>query len=92
MVEGDIATMEQLLARGLDPNTRIPGERLQRTPLFIAVKEDQLEAAKVLLKAGANPKIEDENGDPVMVYAADHGREAFARLLIEQSRNTDNLP
>ena len=87
--DGDRATVESMLAEGIDPNTRIPKYHLQYTPLFIAVNNNDLELTKVLLQAGANPMIEDGNGDPVMVHASDHETVKVARYLIAQGYSID---
>jgi len=87
---GDLATVEKMLSEKFDPNTRIPDDPLDRTPLFVAVRNDRVAIAKALLAARADPTIEDENGDPVMVYASDHGKEAVARLLIEHGVSIDS--
>ena len=85
---GDLATVEAMLEDGLDPNIRIPGDALQHTPLFVAVEENHLPIAKALLAAGADPRIEDENGDPVMVNAADHRTTHFWEIRGAQLRQT----
>jgi ankyrin repeat protein len=54
--KGEVEKVQQLLADGTDPNTRIPGARLNYTPLFMAVREDQLAITEALLKAGADPR------------------------------------
>lgn len=88
--KGDIETVQKMLADGLAPNTRIPKSRLNYTPLFLSVKSTHPSITKALLKAGADPTMEDENGDPVMVYAADPGREKHARLLIQHGTSIDS--
>ncbi|MCP5545247.1 MAG: ankyrin repeat domain-containing protein [Akkermansiaceae bacterium] len=80
---GDVNEVRRLLDGGADPNRRIPDSDLEHTALFLAVKGDKPEITKTLLEAGADPRIEDENGDPVMVYAADAERVEHARLLIQ---------
>jgi ankyrin repeat protein len=80
--EGDVATVRRLIAEGADPNERVPSSDLGRTPLFLAVEADRPEVTEALLKAGADPAIEDENGDPVIFMATDAGRIPHARLLV----------
>ena len=86
---GNHAVVETMLEDGLDPNTRIPGYWLGYTPLFIAVNNNDLELTQILLAAGADPKVEDENGDPVMVHASDHDTIKVARFLISQGFSID---
>ena len=87
---GDLDAVQKMLADGVDPNTRVPGAWLDYTPLFLAVKGNQIEVTRALLKAGADPSIEDGNGDPVMVHAAHRDRVAHARLLIEHGISIDS--
>jgi len=87
---GDLAQVKKLLAQGVDPNRRIPEYRTYCTPLFVAVEKGKLDIARVLLNSGADPKIENQSGDPVMVFASDAGREPFARLLMESGVGIDS--
>lgn len=87
--KGDLERVEKLLADGVDPNQRVPDSPLQYTPLFLAVEANQPAITRALLKAGADPKIEDENGDPVMTMAADPEHLAEAKLLIEHGVSID---
>lgn len=88
--KGETKIVQQMLAEGFDPNTRVPKSRLNYTPLFLSVKSSHPAITKALLNAGADPTMEDENGDPVMVYAADPGREEHARLLIQHGTSIDS--
>ncbi len=87
--KGELETVEILLAEGVDPNQRVPGARLRYTPLALAVKANRLAITRALLKAGADPKIEDGNGDTVMTMAADPEHLAVAKLLIEHGVSID---
>lgn len=69
---------------------RISGTDLDYTPLFLAVKANHGAVTEALLKAGADPKIEDENGDPVMVYASDRKLMDQARILIAHGISIDS--
>jgi len=88
--DGDLDVVQKMLGEGVDPNTRVPGAWLNYTPLFLAVTENRIEVTRALLKAGADPSIEDGNGDPVMVLAAHRDRVAHARLLIEHGISIDS--
>jgi ankyrin repeat protein len=88
--QGNLATVERMLAEGVDPNTRVPGAWLGYTPLFLAVRGNHPAITAALLKGGADPTIEDENGDPVMVAASDHDRVAHARVLIQHGVSIDS--
>jgi ankyrin repeat protein len=87
--KGELETIERLLAGGLDPNQRVPGAHLQYTPLALAVNANQLAITRALLKAGADPRIEDGNGDTVMTMAADPEHLPMAKLLIEHGVSID---
>ena len=88
--KGDLKTVNEMLAGGLDPNTEVPGSPLGFTPLFLAVRANQTAVTEALLKAGADPKVEDDNGDPVMVFASDKGCEDQARILIHHGISIDS--
>lgn len=88
--------MRRALEDGADPSRRIPGQRLSRTPLFLSVDDGSPAITRILLEAGANPSVEDDNGDPVMVAAADAEHLLHARILIEHgvginSRNSEGI-
>jgi ankyrin repeat protein len=52
-----VALLEELLKRGANPN--IANTMDGRTPLFIAIKNNDLATINALLKAGANPNVAD---------------------------------
>ena len=68
---GDMAAAQQALELGADPDCRVPGTWLNFTPLLQAISENHFEVAKLLLEHGADPSLEDDNGDPAMIFAAD---------------------
>lgn len=88
--EGDVVAVRKLIAEGADPNARVPSSELGRTPLFLAVEADKPEVTEALLQAGANPAIADENGDAVIVAAADHERIRHARILMAHGVSIDS--
>ncbi len=88
--KGDLTIVREMLTAGLDPNTCIPGSGLNYTPLFLAVQSNQTAVTEALLKAGADPSIEDGNGDPVMVHAIHRDRLDQARLLIRHGVSIDS--
>ena len=74
---GDEAALRRLLER--DPNIA-----RYHHPIHFAAREGHLDAAQLLLEAGADPDAEFHGDDPVTV-ARDRGHEAVAALL-EASR------
>lgn len=87
---GDLATVQQLLKEGLDPNLEVSGELPYRTLLSLAIRENLLPITKALLEAKADPMIECDNGDPAMVFAADPDRLPHAKLLIQHGVSIDS--
>ena len=59
-MKGDAAAVARLLAAGADPSASVPekmpsGEEVQTYPLIVAAQHGRLEAARLLLEAGADP-------------------------------------
>ncbi len=83
---GDLVLVKQLLDKGADPNVRTAPSTTQAgrggggggravaggslTPLMIAARANQLEAMKMLVAAGADPKIRADNGTSTLMYGA----------------------
>lgn len=86
---GDVAAAQRALESGADPNCRVAGTWLNFTPLLQAISENHFEVAKLLLEHGADPYLEDENGDPAMVFAADKVNERIARFLTARGVSID---
>lgn len=87
---GDLAKVRKIIGSGIDVNVPIPTDSLGATPLHFAVRENKLEIVRVLLEAGADSSLEDENGDTAMTSAADREHIAIARLLIEKGTSIDS--
>jgi ankyrin repeat protein len=83
---GNLVLVKQLLAKGADPNVRTARSTTQvgrggggggravtggsLTPLMIAARANQLDVMKVLVAAGADPKIRADNGTTTLMYGA----------------------
>ena len=65
-VAGKKQKVAYLLEQGADPNIKCNDGR---TPLMYAASNDYPEIIRVLLKAGANPKISDKTGWTAEVWA-----------------------
>ncbi len=76
--QGDLAEVQRLLAVGVDVNAR--SAHFNWSALMLA---DSVEMADLLLKAGADVHLEDENGNDAFHYALDQGDEAWLRQLLE---------
>ena len=62
----DAAEIESLLALGFSIDRR---DDAGLTPLMMAAKNDKLQAVKYLLKQGADPSLQNNNGWNVLHYA-----------------------
>ena len=60
------------------------------TPLMWAVCEDRRDAAKMLLRAGADVWKEDEDGNTVFGYAREYNREKMLEIL-EQHQQVSGI-
>ena len=83
--EGDIATTQALIDRGVDINVQDPHS--DGTSLFLAVQQGQGGTVKMLLENGANPEIKGPRGYPPLVEAAANGKFGIAELLLQHHAN-----
>lgn len=87
---GDAAALRRLLER--DPNL-YRAEYCYTQPLRLAVREGHLEAARVLLEAGAEASAAGLGGDDLVTVARDRDHQAVARLLEDfRARRGSALP
>jgi uncharacterized protein len=76
---GSIDAVVVLLNRGAEVDGgRVPGNA---TPLLVAAMNNQPEAARLLLSAGADPNIRDDEGDTPFDASIRHGDVKMASLL-----------
>jgi ankyrin repeat protein len=68
------------------------GGRFRSTPLYVACYRANLEAAKLLLEAGANPDARDEPGLTCRDMAESDGLDELVALIDEKKRKAGNLP
>lgn len=76
--DGDVAGLRALVAR--DPRLAL-AEYWYTPPLHFAAREGRLDAARVLLEAGADPAFVTLGGDDLATIARERGHEDVARLL-----------
>ena len=77
VVEEDEPAVRRLLAAGADPNVGVC------KPLVIAAQYGRLEAARLLLDAGAEPSLAGEDGFTPLMTAAAYGHPEVVRLLLD---------
>jgi ankyrin repeat protein len=93
--EGDKAAVARLLAAGADPNAsvtgRLPsGELYQTTALSVTAGVGQLETARLLLDAGADPSCSASGGTAPLIMAAGHGHPELVWLLLGRGAALDD--
>lgn len=76
---GDVARIEELLAA--DPSLLMARGLFGMTPLHSAAAAGQDKAVTLLLEKGADPTLEDENGNTPMGAAMSEGHKETAQLL-----------
>lgn len=83
VIEGSISVIKTLLAKGANPNARLTGPILKRqydagdnrlgegaTPLLRAARKCDAAVMKMLLDAGADPKLTQKSGNNALMLAA----------------------
>jgi ankyrin repeat protein len=79
--EGDLATLQRLIAAGANPNTADKGGS-HWTPLLHAIHKRQTGAVDLLLRAGADPKLAVDGLQPLLM-AVGTGHAPIVRRLLE---------
>lgn len=83
---GDVNALQSLLREGeLSVNSL---DRERRTALHWAAKLGKLEAARILVRAGADLNAVDPEGDTPLILAAEEGHSSLITLLLEQGART----
>lgn len=79
---GNVGAVKWLLDHGLDPNTLWPHWDAAVTPLHLAAMQGHAEVARLLLEAGADPRVRDSKHDSDAIgWAEFFGRLDILRIL-----------
>ena len=83
VIEGSVGLIKMLLAKGANPNARLKGTILKRvydagdnrlgegaTPFLRAARKCDVTVMKLLLDAGADPKLSQKSGNTALMLAA----------------------
>ena len=89
---GDIAKIQQLLAKGADINAPEPDSG--DTPILAAIDKGQWSAAEFLLKQRPDLSQQDKNGNSPLYLAVSRGDSALpmVNLLLQAGANTELAP
>ena len=80
--EGDLDAVSMHLAAGVSTEWRHP--LTAATPLVAAAENDEVEAANMLIEAGANVHARDRQGSTALTHAAANGYTELARRLLSK--------
>lgn len=76
---GDVATLRKAISNGAELELR---DERGRTALLLAVRADAVEAARMLIEAGADVNAKDDIDDTPFLYAGAEGRNEILRLIL----------
>ena len=86
--KGDVAEIEKLIAEGEKPNIQ---DSRSRTPLLVAAYLKKHDAARALLKHGANPNALDVYRYDIITIAAVANDLAMLKLALENGGSAKNI-
>lgn len=87
-----LARMSGVIQFSLEPLREVNQKGFfNSTPLYVAAVWGDLEAARLLLDAGAEVNARNEDGQTALHWAASEGDRAMATLLIERGASLDQL-
>jgi ankyrin repeat protein len=86
-IHSNVSLMREMITKGADVNVFLRDDRIWCTPLFISIKQKNLETARILMKNGAvaNRDYKDENGKMwnIMTYAMSNSSMEICELAVE---------
>jgi ankyrin repeat protein len=86
--KGDVAEIERLIAAGEKPNIQ---DSKSRTPLHVAVYLKQPEAARALLRLGANPNALEIDRYDIVTIAAVANDVAMLKIALDGGGSAKNI-
>ncbi|GIY35828.1 KN motif and ankyrin repeat domain-containing protein 4 [Caerostris darwini] len=78
--------VEELLNYDFGPELLTQKNKSRQTPLMNAASQDSVEMVRMLLEAGADPNLQDNDGSTALMYAAVHGHEPCIQLLLDHPK------
>ncbi|PHR61177.1 MAG: hypothetical protein COA43_04150 [Robiginitomaculum sp.] len=85
---GDIASVKQLIAQGVDVNIV---QIRDGSPLIAAVRNDDYDMTQFLLSSGANVNLPSRGDGNPLIMAAKHGNMKIAKLLIAHDADVNAI-
>jgi bla regulator protein BlaR1 len=86
--EGDLRVLQELLASGLDVNTKVDGDG---SALIAASRKGQITAMKLLMERGADVNMGVEGDGNPLIMAAAAGQADAVTLLLEQGADIEMI-
>lgn len=89
----DLSRVKDLLERGVDPNVRRynPSREAMRLPLLFTSYHNQIEFVKTLLRAGADPDLEDDDGQTALLLASYAGNTEVVEALLQAGADINHI-
>jgi len=85
----DIEKVQEILKDTLYPINEMNNEK--ETPLLIATHDNNIEVAKLLIKAGADINQQDSIQDSAYLYAGAQGKTEILKYMIEHAEPNQNI-
>lgn len=85
---GDKAEVEELKAIGAKETMKIWRDQEKLTALMVAVLNDDLPAAQMLIKMNADLNVQDENGETALMHAVKYENISAVELCLQNGAQT----